>query len=569
MTKPAKILVIESSPARLLKMTRLLKAAGFETLEAGTGLSGIDLARTSAPDLILLDARLPDQDPLDLCRQFKSQQALAPAYAVLLTTSETSEDPGAAAIEAGANGYLSRSLGNQEFLARVHAFLRRQQAEAQLKKTQGDLEQRVEERTAQLLAANAALHEEVAVRKLAEEAQARYATRLKNLHLIDLAILAAQSPEAIAEAALLRMRNLLPYEQASIVELDPVISQATILAAYNGGVTCAGGRWTLAFDQLQLSHTLQSGQVRRITNLPNLFQVPGLSQSSPDKTWESILDLPLNAEGKLIGALNLATDQPGAFSLEHQEIAQEIADQLAVSIRHARLFEEVSTGREHLRALSLKLVEVQEAERRFIARELHDEIGQVLTSLKLVLDLGREPSSSASQNPLQEAVRMIDELMDRVRQLSLDLRPQMLDDLGLLPALDWHFKRYHKQTNIRVHFKFSPIPQRLPSHLETAAFRIIQEALTNVARYAGVPEATVRLWTEEKYLGIQVEDQGVGFDAAKALAAADSNGLSGMRERASLLGGEFTLESAQGSGTRLTVELPLRPVPVCLPASIR
>ena len=425
------------------------------------------------------------------------------------------------------------------------------------KKTRGELEQRVEERTAQLLAANAALQEEVAVRKQAEEAQARYATRLKNLHLIDQAILAAQSPEAIAEAALLRMRNLLPYEQASIVELDPVMNHATILASYDEGVTSAGGRWKLTFERLQLSHTLQSGQVRRITKLPNLFQVPGLNQSSPDKTWESIIDLPLNAEGKLIGALNLATDQPGAFSQEHQEIAQEIADQVAVSIRHARLFEEVSTGRERLRSLSLKLVEVQEAERRFIARELHDEIGQVLTSLKLLLDLGPDPSAATSQTHLAEAVRMIDELMDRVRQLSLDLRPQMLDDLGLLPALDWHFKRYQKQTTILVRFKFSPIPQRLPSHLETAAFRIIQEALTNVARYAGVPEATVRVWTDEKYLCIQVEDHGVGFDANKALAAGDSNGLSGMRERASLLGGEFNLESAKGAGTRLTVELPL------------
>ena len=234
------------------------------------------------------------------------------------------------------------------------------------------------------------------------------------------------------------------------------------------------------------------------------------------------------------------------------------SEQLAVSIRQARLFEEVCQGREHLLTLSLKLVEVQEAERRFIARELHDEVGQVLTSLRLVLDLNRNQSTEATRDSLKEAVGMIDELMDRIRQISLDLRPQMLDDFGLLPALEWHFKRYFKQTNIQVEFKRSPIDHRLPSHLETAVFRIVQEALTNVARHAGVEEVTVRLWMDDSHLRVQVEDKGTGFDVAQALAACVSNGLSGMRERAELLGGEFTLESSRGSGTRLTVELPLR-----------
>jgi len=158
---------------------------------------------------------------------------------------------------------------------------------------------------------------------------------------------------------------------------------------------------------------------------------------------------------------------------------------------------------------------------------------------------------------LGEAVDLINTLIKHVRSLSLELRPPMLDDLGLLIALDWHFKRYTKQTNVQVNFRHTPVLQRLPTLLETTIYRIVQEALTNVARHARVEEATVRLWVDHERAGVQVEDRGAGFDAETALAAPASTGLSGMRERAELLGGEFTLESKLGSGTRLTVELPL------------
>jgi signal transduction histidine kinase len=209
-----------------------------------------------------------------------------------------------------------------------------------------------------------------------------------------------------------------------------------------------------------------------------------------------------------------------------------------------------------LKAMSLRLVEVQEAERRFVARELHDEIGQLVTGLKLLLETSLQPSTDAEKLSLDEAISLINDLMERVRQLSINLRPQMLDDLGLLTALDWHLKRYFKQTGIRVLFKHTPLPERLAPQLETAVFRIVQEALTNVARHAGVKEVAVRLWINAERVGVQVEDTGAGFETEPRFGR-PSTGLSGMRERAELLGGEFTVESAVGAGTRLTVEFPL------------
>jgi signal transduction histidine kinase len=146
--------------------------------------------------------------------------------------------------------------------------------------------------------------------------------------------------------------------------------------------------------------------------------------------------------------------------------------------------------------------------------------------------------------------------MDWVRNLSLDLRPPMLDDLGLLPTLLWHVKRYMTQSDVVVDFKHHGLEgRRFRTDIETAAFRIVQEALTNVARHARVQHAAVRLWATHDTLGVQIEDQGVGFDPQTA--AVGCNGLVGVRERVWLLRGALTIEAAPGAGTRITAEWPL------------
>jgi PAS domain S-box-containing protein len=218
-----------------------------------------------------------------------------------------------------------------------------------------------------------------------------------------------------------------------------------------------------------------------------------------------------------------------------------------------------ASGREYserLKSLSRRLMEVQETERRNIALELHDEIGQVLTGLKLSLEIGaRRPAEEVSRS-LEEARVLVNELMARVRKLSLDLRPAMLDDLGLLPALLWHFEHYTTQTQVRVNFKHSGLEKRrFGAEVETAAYRIVQEALTNIARHAQVSEALVRLSTHQQTLLIEIEDRGRGFDMESVLSASETSGLAGMRERAVLLGGRLIIESRLETGTRLTAEL--------------
>jgi PAS domain S-box-containing protein len=219
--------------------------------------------------------------------------------------------------------------------------------------------------------------------------------------------------------------------------------------------------------------------------------------------------------------------------------------------------ERLRSSREQLRALAANLQTVREQERTRIARELHDEIGQVLTGIKLSLEMSLRDQADNNKGSVAQALVLANELIGRVRDLSLELRPAMLDDLGLLAALEWHFARYTSQANINVNFKHDGLEaQRFDRKIETAAYRIVQEALTNVARHAGVDRVEVNVSASDKALRIRVEDQGSGF-APDSLPARATVGLSGMRERARILGGRLRIAAIPGRGTCLTAALPL------------
>lgn len=272
----------------------------------------------------------------------------------------------------------------------------------------------------------------------------------------------------------------------------------------------------------------------------------------------STLSLPLRLPDGVSGMLSLSWRRRAGADRTQLPLLGQIADAVALAVERWQLFEQVRVGRERLHALSHRLLEVQEAERRHIARELHDEIGQQLTGLKFVLDAARRGPAGSALPQLAEADELIDGLVGRVRDLSLDLRPAMLDDFGLVPALLWLFDRYTAQTAVQVRFEQQGLEQRFSAEVETAAYRIVQEALTNVARHAGVDEVFVRAWAEAEVLNLQVEDSGTGFDPATGLGVSPTSGLPGMRERAFLLGGSLTVESTPGLGTQLRAELPLR-----------
>jgi len=236
-----------------------------------------------------------------------------------------------------------------------------------------------------------------------------------------------------------------------------------------------------------------------------------------------------------------------------------IKDAEGTIIGHVGLHTDITERKraeDELRAISNKILRSQEEDRSTIASELHDEIGQSLTVLKLLLNRAMRSPSEGADSILGEAQELINELMRQVRDLSLNLRPAMLDNLGLLETLLWHFDKYTTQTQVQVNFKHTGLRRRFPPEMNTAAYRIVQEALTNVVRHAGVNEVSVRALVDQDVLRLRIEDKGTGFDT-KILPIGISGGLYGMRERALSLGGKLTVESTPAVGTIVTAELPI------------
>lgn len=227
----------------------------------------------------------------------------------------------------------------------------------------------------------------------------------------------------------------------------------------------------------------------------------------------------------------------------------------------------VSVAYERLGQLHQKLEATKEEERRFLSRELHDELGQTLTALKLRLQLGERapvPTSSLA-NPSTEPIALVDDLISRVRKISVDLRPPLLDEVGLVSALRVYLESQADISGLAIELQAEEpgpgTPTRLPSDLEIACFRVVQESITNALRHASARRLKVRIVRSATRIWLSVEDDGRGFDLGMLDAAAANGhlGVLGMRERIRARGGRFKLTSAPGAGTTVEVELDTPP----------
>jgi signal transduction histidine kinase len=249
----------------------------------------------------------------------------------------------------------------------------------------------------------------------------------------------------------------------------------------------------------------------------------------------------------------------GAVDYLMKPVVPEILkSKVSVFVELHRKSERLTESEDKLRRLAAHLISVREEERAHIAREIHDELGQVLTGIKMEVGwLAKRLTEPQLLEKTDSMSKLIDSTVQTVRKIATGLRPEMLDDMGLVAAIGWQAKDFQKRTGIRCRVKLPPETTKLDIDVATTAFRIFQEILTNVARHSRATRVDIDLGVTDEQVGLEVHDNGVGI-AESDLHGRKSLGLLGMHERALLFGGEVSITGSPGHGTRVAVTIPTR-----------
>jgi signal transduction histidine kinase len=403
-----------------------------------------------------------------------------------------------------------------------------------------------DEELTQLLAAQAA----VAIENTRlYETSNRWLRHLESLGEIGDALTSEPELEPLLGLIARRLRNLINARLVLIALPETGREQLRIAAADGEGSDAYG----LVGIELELGgsktgRVLQRGRSERVDSV---IDDPELDQQVARRMGvRSALYVPLLAEGRPIGVV-VTHDKLGAtssFTDEDVRLTESLAARAATAVA---LSQRVS--RDTVR----RVVEAQELERARLARELHDETGQALTSILLGLrSLEDGPDSHDNGAAVAELRQLVVSTLQDVRRLAVELRPAALDDFGLVPAIERLRDIVEETGDISVDVQSELSDDRLPADAETALYRIAQEAFTNVLKHAGAARVTVKLSRRDDVVTLAVHDDGEGFDSANVREG--SLGLLGMRERVALLGGRLTIDSTVGAGTMLTAEVPVR-----------
>jgi signal transduction histidine kinase len=297
--------------------------------------------------------------------------------------------------------------------------------------------------------------------------------------------------------------------------------------------------------------------------LPDLINTEGL---------RAFVSVPLRAKDAVLGVLNVASHLPHGFTKDDMHLLHAIGDQVGVAIEQAELYDRLRKGRERYQRLAQHILVAQEEERKRVARELHDETSQTLSGLALSLQALVMTAESSDKlddtfrGQLKKAQSLAAQVSTEVGRLIHELRPTLLDTLGLIPAI----RRFAEDmlppigTNVIVEARGSSRP--LPAEIEVGLFRIAQGTIGNIAKHSAAKNAAVMLEYKVNHLTMRIEDDGKGFDVSKLTSVDDGgrgSGVFGMKERVKLMGGSCSIESEPGQGTRINVRIPLtRSVPI-------
>jgi signal transduction histidine kinase len=375
------------------------------------------------------------------------------------------------------------------------------------------------------------------------ESATRWSTQLESLNEVAAALVSELELGPLLEIVASRLRSLLGAEVV------------TIALPHGDGLRIEAAAGPDAESMVGLSIPARSKTMRVLARkqserVDSVLDDPEIDQETARRlNMRTALYVPLVLRGDAIGVVT-AQDKEGAdrrFTAEDVRLAEVFAQRASVAVDLSR-----RVASDALR----RVVAAQEQERRRLARELHDETGQALTSILLGLRTVEDARGEEQQrNAVNEVRELVRATLQDVRQLAVELRPKALDDFGLVAAVERLTNGFAEQTGISLAFESTLPAGRLPPEVETALYRIVQESLTNIVKHARASSVSIVLGQKRDAVTVVVEDDGVGFDPART--SDDGLGLIGMRERVALVGGRLTIESRPGAGTTFVAEVPV------------
>jgi signal transduction histidine kinase len=271
---------------------------------------------------------------------------------------------------------------------------------------------------------------------------------------------------------------------------------------------------------------------------------------------KSLWGVPLKAEGETIGVVTIGFHKPYEWLPTERELMRAIADRAALAIERAQMTEALREREQRIADLSAHLLRVQEEERKRISRELHDETGQALMVIRLYLGMMESGGAKNLRGKIKETVEVVDRTIEGIRRIIGKLSPLVLQELGLVAAIRKEAKDLAKNTGVKTRVLFADEVGRLAPGTEQAIYRVVQEALHNVAKHAQAKSVIIQVAREGDAVQVQVEDDGVGIQPSRGNPRDRSFGLAGIKERIAMLGGVSRVISAKGKGTRIEITVP-------------
>lgn len=384
------------------------------------------------------------------------------------------------------------------------------------------------------------------------------------LNAIAVAVGRSLQLEEVLNAALVQVLELMKLPAGWVFLREDGTERLTLGAWQGIAPDLFGPEVEAAIGACICQQTLLNGKARLVENIEDCPRL--LRWRAGEQTLHFChVSVPLRSGERVLGLMNLVCQgQNCPRSEESLRLLSAIGHQIGVAVENARLYHELQ-HKEALRGQLLqKLISAQEEERRRIARELHDQYAQALTALSVGLEAAERvlpAAMTAVRTQLTEVRHLAAQTLDQTYDLIFDLRPTTLDDLGLVPAIRWYAESRLEPLGVQVHLETGGLRERLPAEMETALYRVVQEALLNIAKHARAHQVRIRLEVQNDRLHGLIEDDGQGFDLVEVQRTGTDGrgmGLLGMQERMELLGGMFHIETAPGQGTRVLVELPLR-----------